>query len=240
MDSRASDSSTTEEEATFTQVFPESTKLEAYGMAFDDMAVFEDAGHSRDHIGMLATYGFVNFCGMRTMLKGIARRLRPELADCSLAEALSGLRFLDLGSGDGRAVIGAAVLAPTLRESAGVELSVSRHELAARNRERLPDALRAIVCIEQCDIMKVDESLLGATEIVWLANLRFPDETVAAINDHLERCCADKVDAVVATLRECNFSRPHTVWTEQVSMSWNPEGWPVFCYHLPARQRTAG
>ncbi|CAE8638337.1 unnamed protein product [Polarella glacialis] len=231
-----------DEDPVFATVFPPSSKLDAYGMAFDDMAVFENAGHSREHIGMLATYGFVNFRGMRTLLTGIAARLRPRRGgegekeqQLPLAQALSGARFLDLGSGDGRAVIGAAVLVPTLAEAAGVELSVSRNDLALRNRARLPEHLRAVVRFEQCDIMHVEPARIGATEIVWLANLRFPDETVEAINTWLEENCAVEVDAVIATLRECHFSRPHTQWTEQVSMSWNPAGWPVFCYHLPAR-----
>eukprot|EP00933_Yihiella_yeosuensis_P047317 TRINITY_DN43077_c0_g1_i1.p1 TRINITY_DN43077_c0_g1~~TRINITY_DN43077_c0_g1_i1.p1 ORF type:complete len:259 (+),score=51.85 TRINITY_DN43077_c0_g1_i1:46-777(+) len=228
------------EDPIFVSVFPPSKKLDAYSMAFDDMAVFENAGHSREHIGQLATYGFVNFSGMRRMLEGIAARLRPETwisSGKSLAKALSDTSFLDLGSGDGRAVIAAAVLAPTLRESIGVELSVSRHELAVRNRRGLPEDLKGIVRFEQCDIFKVDASCLGSTEIVYLANLRFPDETVEAINDHLEKHCAIENDAVVATLRECNFTRPCTSWTENVSMSWNPEGWPVFCYHLPALKK---
>ncbi|CAE7520829.1 argC [Symbiodinium pilosum] len=182
-----------EEDATFASVFPESSKLDAYSMALDDIGVFEEAGFQRDHIGMLATYGFVDFAGMRTLLQGIAERLRPDCTD--LSQALAGMRFLDLGSGDGRAVIGAAVLAPTLVESAGVELSVSRHELADRNRRRLPDRIQEIVHFHQTDILQVDPVRLGATEIVWLANLRFPDETVEAINAYLEEHCAKEVDA---------------------------------------------
>lgn len=240
----AGDTSKLDEEAEdaeyplFAVAFPPSSKLDAYSMAFDDMVVFESAGHSRDHIGMLATYGFVNFGGMRTLLQSAAGRLGPQSSEskCSLSEALAGMRFLDLGSGDGRAVIGAAVLVPSLAEAVGIELSVSRHDLAVRNRGRLPEALREIISFEQCDIMQVDPLRLGKMDIVYLANLRFPDEAVEAINSKLERECALERDAVVATLRECRFSRTHSAWTEQVSMSWNPAGWPVFCYHLPAQR----
>ncbi|CAE7356910.1 argC [Symbiodinium sp. CCMP2456] len=200
-------------------------------MALDDIGVFEAAGFQRDQVGMLATYGFVDFPGVRTLLRGIAERLRPGCVD--LRQALAGMRFLDLGSGDGRAVIGAAVLAPTLVESSGVELSLSRHELAVRNRCRLPQGIQDIVQFQQIDILQVEPTRLGATEIVWLANLRFPDETVEAINNYLEEHCAKEVDAVVATLRKCSFRREHESWTMEVSMSWNPEGWPVYCYYLP-------
>ncbi|CAE6920075.1 argC [Symbiodinium natans] len=220
-----------DEERTFATVFPDSSKLDAYGMALEDIAVFEEAGFQRDQVGMLATYGFVDFAGVRTLLRGIAERLRPGSGD--LPQALAGMHFLDLGSGDGRAVIGAALLAPTLAESRGVELSVSRHELAVRNRSRLPKGMQDIVRFQQIDILQVEPTRLGATEIVWLANLRFPDETVEAINQYLEMHCARDVDAVVATLRECSFRRPHEAWTMEVSMSWNPQGWPVFCYLLP-------
>ncbi|CAK9088227.1 unnamed protein product [Durusdinium trenchii] len=144
---------------------------------------------------MLATYGFVHFSGMSKLLEGIAQKFEPGLP---IQKALAAKRFLDLGSGDGRAVIAAAVLVPSLSESLGVELSMSRHQLAVKNRSRLPDALQDVVHFQQCDILQVEPALLGGTEIVWLANLRFPDETVLAINKYLDAHCAVEVDAVVA------------------------------------------
>ncbi|CAL1131321.1 unnamed protein product [Cladocopium goreaui] len=225
-----------EAEKLFAEVFPDSSKLDAYAMALDDIQVFEEAGHCREHVGKLATYGFVNFTGMRTLLKGIASKFQPGAL---VQEALAGRRFLDLGSGDGRAVIAAAVIVPSLSECVGVELSMSRHQLAAKNRSRLPEKLKEIVRFDQCDIMQVPPVELGRMEIVWLANLRFPDETVASINEYLETNCAREVNAVVATLRECHFRRPNEMWTEQVSMSWNPAGWQVFCYYLPMQEKEA-
>ncbi|CAK9088229.1 unnamed protein product [Durusdinium trenchii] len=223
------------DETFFLEIFPDSSKLDAYAMAFDDIQVFEEAGHPRDHVGMLATYGFVHFSGMSKLLEGgsdlsltpiildaffldasfavslwtllkpwglqmaktagIAQKFEPGLP---IQKALAAKRFLDLGSGDGRAVIAAAVLVPSLSESLGVELSMSRHQLAVKNRSRLPDALQDVVHFQQCDILQVEPALLGGTEIVWLANLRFPDETVLAINKYLDAHCAVEVDAVVA------------------------------------------
>lgn len=218
------------------RIFPPSAKLDAYGIAFDDLAVFEAAGHSRESTGKLATYGFVTYRGMRTLLESAAGGLQKARggSESTLAEMLPGARFLDLGSGDGRAVIGAAILAPTLAESVGVELSVARHDLAAKNREHLPESLREVVRFEQADIFQLEHDRLASADIVWVSNLRFPDDLVEELNNLLEKACAQKRDAVVATLRECPFKRPHSAWTEQVSMSWNPDGWPVFCYHLPA------
>lgn len=237
-----------DEDTVYAKVFPASSKLDAYGMALDDIAVFEAAGHPREGIGQLATYGFVTFAGMRLLLRSLADGLRnaghPVASNARVpvppfARVLRGLRFLDLGSGDGRAVIGAAILAPTLREAAGLELSTSRHELALKNRARLPEAFRNVVNFEHGDIMTVDRSYLAAADLVWVANLRFPDEAVEAVNERLERDCAMRSSAVVATLRECHFTRPHSVWTLQVPMSWNSAGWPVFCYYLAASQTDA-
>ncbi|CAJ1334361.1 unnamed protein product, partial [Effrenium voratum] len=103
-----------------------------------------------EHIGQLATYGFVNFSGMCTLLAGVAKRLKPGV---DWQEALAGCRFLDLGCGDARAVVAAAVLVRGL-EAVGVELSTSRHELAVRNRSRLPRDLQEKVRLEQMDILQ--------------------------------------------------------------------------------------
>eukprot|EP00913_Durusdinium_trenchii_P029040 g27229.t1 len=168
------------DETFFLEIFPDSSKLDAYAMAFDDIQVFEEAGSCGDA------------CYLRLR---IAQKFEPGLPiqkerhteDPRLA--LAAKRFLDLGSGDGRAVIAAAVLVPSLSESLGVELSMSRHQLAVKNRSRLPDALQDVVHFQQCDILQVEPALLGGTEIVWLANLRFPDETVLAINKYLDAHC---------------------------------------------------
>lgn len=77
-----------------------------------------------------------------------------------------------------------------------------------------------------------------SADVIWLANLRFPDDVVASVNDLLEQRCALDKDAVVATLRECpSWQSPRLIeaWTQQVPMSWNPSGWPVFFYHLRAK-----
>jgi len=221
-------------EAEYRRIFPDgSKKLEAYAMAFDDLAVFEAAGHSREAIGKLTAYGFVNFSGMQSLLQSAMSRLCPGSG--SLAEALDGIRFLDLGSGEGRAVIGAALLSPGLAEAAGVELSVSRHELALKNRELLAEETRSCVRFVQCDILATDLEQLAAADVIWVSNLHFPDDVTDAIGELLERECAPDKDVVVTSLRECHFQRPHESWTEQVSMSWNPGGWPVFCYLVRSR-----
>ncbi|CAK0881798.1 unnamed protein product [Prorocentrum cordatum] len=198
----------------FAAIFPPSKKLDAYGISFADLAVFEGAGFGRDDIGKLATFGFITFTGMR--------------------------RFLDLGSGDGRAVVAAALLVPGLERATGVELSTLRHEVAERGRAQLPEALQATVRFEQADILQVDAETLGGAHVVYVANLRFPDAAVDAVNAVLDRCCAREVDAVVATLRECPFSRPHEAWVEEVPMSWNDQGCPVYCYHLRASRGAGG
>ncbi|CAK0881797.1 unnamed protein product [Prorocentrum cordatum] len=185
---------------------------------------------------------------MRRLLTAAARRLRgggagdvPAAAPAGLlAEALGGKRFLDLGSGDGRAVVAAALLVPGLERATGVELSTLRHEVAERGRAQLPEALQATVRFEQADILQVDAETLGGAHVVYVANLRFPDAAVDAVNAVLDRCCAREVDAVVATLRECPFSRPHEAWVEEVPMSWNDQGCPVYCYHLRASRGAGG
>ncbi|CAK0881796.1 unnamed protein product [Prorocentrum cordatum] len=232
----------------FAAIFPPSKKLDAYGISFADLAVFEGAGFGRDDIGKLATFGFITFTGMRRLLTAAARRLRgggagdvPAAAPAGLlAEALGGKRFLDLGSGDGRAVVAAALLVPGLERATGVELSTLRHEVAERGRAQLPEALQATVRFEQADILQVDAETLGGAHVVYVANLRFPDAAVDAVNAVLDRCCAREVDAVVATLRECPFSRPHEAWVEEVPMSWNDQGCPVYCYHLRASRGAGG
>mmetsp|Transcript_6385 Transcript_6385/g.23920 ORF Transcript_6385/g.23920 Transcript_6385/m.23920 type:complete len:251 (-) Transcript_6385:247-999(-) len=234
-----------EEDPRFSAIFPASAKLDAYGMAFDDIAAFEAAGHSRDSVGQLATYGFITYRGVRLLLESSVARLRrvatgKELGSEPLTdESAKGMRLLDLGSGDGRAVISAAFLAPSLAEAVGLELSPSRHVLAEKNHARLPERLRDVVRFCEGDILQAPSELFGAADIIYLANLRFPDDVVEAVNQRLERDCALERDAVVATLREVNFARPHEAWTEKLPMSWNPEGWTVFFYYLPSAAGSA-
>lgn len=206
---------------------------EVCGMEAEDLACFAAAGHERAAAARLGTYGAVSLEGVGALLRSAAARLAGA-AELPLPRALARRRFLDLGSGDGRAVLAAAVMAPTLAEAAGVELCGRRHGLAVQNRRCLPEPLRSIVSLEQGDALRAEASRLAAADIVWVANLRFPDPVVASLNERLERHCAIGKDAVVAALRECHFARPHTAWTERIPMSWNPDGSAVFCYLLHA------
>merc|ERR1712039_607948 len=187
-------------------------------------------------VGTLATYGFVTYRGMRMLLESAASRLFRDGAETA-AEALRGAHFLDLGSGDGRAAISAAFLVPDLAESFGLELSASRHALAEKNWGRLPERLQEKVRFQHGDMLQASADLLSSADIIYLANLRFPEAVVVSINERLDSDCALERDAIVATLRECPFSRPHDSWTLELPMSWNPAGWPVFFYHLHALQR---
>lgn len=70
------------------------------------------------------------------LLESVVEHLRPGGKESGSAVGLAavsagGLRVLDLGSGDGRVVIRAVFLSPTLAEAVGVKLS--RHELPEKN-----------------------------------------------------------------------------------------------------------
>jgi len=224
----------------FERIFPESQRLAAFGMAFDDLAAFEAAGHAREAIGKLSTYGFVTFSGLRKLLKAAVMKLRRDAShvvdgEDSLASNLAGFRFLDLGSGEGRCVIGAALLGGgRLSESRGIELSTLRHDLAIKKQTELPEGIlsETALVFDRCDILETDAAALASADIVYLSNLHFPDEVSDSIETLLERHCCQK-PFVLTSLRALRKFSGRTVeqWTETVSMSWSP-GWPVYCYLL--------
>jgi len=219
-----------EPEFVFNTIFPESRRLDAFDIAFDDLAVFEAAGHPREQVAKLSTYGFITWAGMQTFLAEVSARFVAD--DCV---ALTGKRFLDLGSGDARTLVAALLQAPMLGAAHGVELSLRRHELALKNCSQLPDALRSKALVAQGDILRVSAEDLASADVIYSSSLHFPEQVVAQLESSFEERCAIEHDVVIGSLRECNFRRRHVAWTQKVAMSWNADGAPVYFYHLFAK-----
>lgn len=239
----------------YSDVFRDAEKLDAYAMCLDDMQVFEDAGYQRNDIGRLSTYGCVLHSGVLQLFQGVADR--AFVGD--LAGAVDGKTFLDLGSAEGRCILSAALhfgnscRHPCLHQAVGIELSALRHGLAQKHLARVRDAeVRDRVTLLQGDILAEEAAhWVGQADVIYAANLHFPPEVNEQIGRMLEEKMNPEKEVFVLELASLGFQphdegtgeniaektrrKPADSWDIQVSMSWNPDGWPVHCHRFPAK-----
>eukprot|EP00928_Gymnodinium_smaydae_P040959 TRINITY_DN27739_c0_g1_i1.p1 TRINITY_DN27739_c0_g1~~TRINITY_DN27739_c0_g1_i1.p1 ORF type:complete len:523 (+),score=67.73 TRINITY_DN27739_c0_g1_i1:57-1571(+) len=221
-------------EQAFTDVFKDEEKLDGYSMCFDDLETFVAHGYSKEDVGKLSVYGCVLHEGVPLLFKSIAKMRFQD----SIRSVVDDKVFLDLGSADGRCVISAALHFVGLKEVIGIELSAARHCIAEQHRLRLSDErVRSRVRLVQDDILSDSTAALVANaDIIYAANLRFPEEVNRALGGHITRSMKREKEYFVLVLASVDFSHrmPAASWEISVPMNWNPEGWPVYCHHFPA------
>jgi len=215
-------------------------------MSFDDLAVFKSCGYAENEVGKLSTYGSVLHNGVPLLFKVVADGAYAG----DLCAAVEGKVFLDLGSAEGRAVISAALHfhgrssdsagkadLPSLKKAIGVELSRRRHDLALKHRSRIAsEDLRGRIQLVHDDILSQQTAeLLSEADVVYAANLRFPEEVNSRLGAHIAAALSPEKDCFVLCLAPLVFQGrlPVASWQVVVPMSWNPSGWPVFCHHFP-------
>eukprot|EP00929_Paragymnodinium_shiwhaense_P036861 TRINITY_DN19711_c0_g1_i2.p1 TRINITY_DN19711_c0_g1~~TRINITY_DN19711_c0_g1_i2.p1 ORF type:complete len:413 (-),score=102.24 TRINITY_DN19711_c0_g1_i2:11-1249(-) len=236
----------------YNEVFMHTEKLDAYGLSYDDMAVFKSHGYREDHVGQLGTYGSVLHNGVPLLFKAIADRVH---SGC-LQKAVEGKRFLDLGSAEARCVISAAlhfsgrpakvhaerevIPRPCLESSVGIELSTLRHDLADKYRARIEDAaVKERVTLIHDDILSSNSAkLIREADIIYAANLRFPEEVNRRLGAHIASSLDPERDCFVLDLAPLVYEGrpPSDSWEVLVPMSWNPGGWPVRFNHFRRTQ----
>ena len=168
-------------------------------------------------------------------------------------------KFYDLGSGGGRLVIQSHLELPSVVKSVGIELSPSRHKVAAQTWERIVkdgDADRIRKLAEQSWGIEVNnDDIIAGIELhegdlfeldisqathMYLSSLCFSDEMLVRLVDKIE------VEGVslqtVASLRMLprnNKANRRKLggepWMEFLEMSWNKargDGCPVYFYSV--------
>merc|ERR1712194_612868 len=145
-----------------------------------------------------------------------------------------------MGSGEASP---AGIASPKLKKSIGVELSTLRHELAVKYRARITDEeVRQRVQLVHDDILSQDTAqLLSEADVVYAANLHFPDDVNRRLGAHVANAVDPAKDVFVLALAPLHFTdrAPAAVWSISVPMSWNPTGWPVHCHRFPSVQSTS-
>lgn len=227
---------TTQDAPSSTQVYREifATERATAIECEEELALFE---------GKSATFGYIPHAECARLLAHAEQALR-EAAPRSRSSArelealpLAGRKFVDLGSGDGRVVISAALLRPELGSAVGIELSTTRHAAAAAHvatlRKAVPSTRRAPAEVI-CDDMLGWNGLADA-DVVFVNNLCFGE----AINEQLgQRLTAelptDRTAVVLSTGTQMRFGRPHAERSALIGQSWGTS--PLYVYTLPPAQ----
>jgi len=154
-----------------------------------------------------------------------------------------GETFADLGSGLGRLVVDAALVA-NVKRAVGVELSTSRSSLACRALTNVTKALPARetgwraerheseVELYEGNILDLGKDFLGKINVAYVANLCFRPDLLNAVAMKLSRDLPD--NARVVSLRNLELNQDTTrlklKGTVDLPMSWSVEGYAQAIY----------
>ncbi|KAL7549215.1 hypothetical protein ACHAWF_012485 [Thalassiosira exigua] len=223
------------------------------GLPSDAEALFESIPGDENASPKSSTYGEITVLGARQLFHhmGLANDKSNKLDD----------QFFDLGSGGGRLVVQSHLELPSVAKSVGIELSPSRHKVAARNWQRLvqngdaerirklaeeswgvrnENSIKSTVELHEGDLFELD--ITKATHL-YVSSLCFSENMLERLVDKIER---DGISLkIVASLRLLPSSRDEVgltqmklgtnPWMEFVEMSWTKgrgEGCPVYFYSV--------
>jgi len=195
--------------------------------------------------GKSGVFGYIPHADCAGLLGQVeAALLAADGTDASETLPLRGRVLVDMGSGDGRVVVSAALLRPELARVVGVELSPTRHAAAAAHVRALagaaaiePGRLYARAEVICADMLAWDG--LAEADVVFANSLCVGDtinrRLEAKLDDELPR---DRTVIVAVAGAKLRFKRLHTERSGLVGQSWGAS--PLYIYTLPPTRSPLG